>query len=212
MEPGRSRNTDRMEGSFIYVVRHGAVPTDGAAAKRYIGQLDAPLSDRGVQQARRLGEELNKLPIEKVYASDLRRSFQAAEIIADPLGLKPEIIPALREVKLGSWEGLTFEEVSYRYPDEFRRRGENLYHHRPPGGENFADCRTRVLNAYYQIAANAARQILIVGHAGVNRLILCDLLGMAPENLFQIAQNYGCLNLIELSNLGQRVRLINHLF
>jgi probable phosphoglycerate mutase len=198
-----------MKNKLIYLIRHGETLTNNPQKKRYIGQLDIPLSNKGIGQAQRLAEVLGRLPIVKVYASNLTRSLQTAEFIAASLCLKPEIISNLAEINLGRWEGLLFEEVRCRYPEEYIRRGQNILHHRPPGGESFAECRQRVLAAYHQIATEVAGPILVVAHAGVNRLILCDILGMQPENLFMIEQNYGCLNMIRRTNSGDRIILIN---
>jgi probable phosphoglycerate mutase len=100
-------------------------------------------------------------------------------------------------------------EIAAREPRAFRARGEDLEHYRPPGGESFKDCRTRVLTAVEEILAHADGGVLIVGHAGVNRLILCEALGIPISNLFRVGQEYGCLNVLECGDSGYRVVLVN---
>ena len=201
-----------MKDNIVYLTRHGEPLIEDIRQKRYIGQLDISLSSRGIEQAHYLAEILSKHPIRKVYASDLARSRQTADIIASALNLQPEVISDLREIYLGVWEGLLFKEVQSLYPEEYEKRGKNIYHHRPPGGESFAECGLRVLNAYHQIVSGADGQILIIAHAGVNRLILCDILGMPKENLFMVKQNYGCLNVIRKTDTFSHVHIINQVF
>jgi broad specificity phosphatase PhoE len=51
--------------------------------------------------------------------------------------------------------------------------------------------------------------VLVVGHAGVNRVIICELLGMPIENIFRLRQDYGCLNVLESAGTGWTVRRVN---
>ena len=96
----------------IYLVRHGAVQREGNG-KRFIGQLDLPLSCEGIQQIQRLKAELHDAQLSAVFCSDLKRSVETAAILTE---MSPELTPIqkpeLREINLGEWEGLTFDEVS----------------------------------------------------------------------------------------------------
>ncbi|MBI5896369.1 MAG: histidine phosphatase family protein, partial [Desulfobacterales bacterium] len=89
------------------------------------------------------------------------------------------------------------------------RRGRDLEGYRPPGGESFGDLRSRVVPAFERIIAQATANILIVGHAGVNRVILCHLLGMPLAHLFRLGQDYAGLNIIEPHAAECRVLAIN---
>ena len=97
----------------IYLVRHGAVETSGDD-RRYLGHLDVPLSPAGRRQAQALRERLQQVPLAAIYCSDLRRSVETAAIIAAPHGLTPGARREFREIGLGAWEGLTFDEVKER--------------------------------------------------------------------------------------------------
>lgn len=191
----------------IYLLRHGAMAGD--SVNRFVGQIDMPLSPAGVEQAQALAEALLPCPIGMVHCSDLRRSRQTAAIIADMLGVPAVAHRELREVSLGEWDGQPRHEVSERWAEQFAARGRNIEHFRPPGGESFADCLARALPAWNAIAAGGAGAVAVVGHAGVNRVLLCRLLGMAPADLFRLGQDYGCVNVIESEGDAVRVRLIN---
>ena len=92
---------------------------------------------------------------------------------------------------------------------EFAARGRDMDSYRPPGGESFADCLARAWPLWKSITNTDAEAIAIVAHAGVNRLLLCRLLGMPVQNMFRLGQDYGCVNVVEVERRNIRVRLIN---
>ncbi len=179
----------------ICLVRHGAIQPPGAG-RRYLGQLDVPLSAEGLKQAEALRERLRQMPLAAIYCSDLRRSVETAAIIGEPHGLKPCQSPEFREIHLGAWKGLSFDEVRRCYPEEYEARGRDFVYFHPPGGESFLDLANRVLPALHKALASTPGNILITGHAGVNRILLCHARNRPLIDLFDIPQDYGCLNLI----------------
>ncbi|MGO9312001.1 MAG: DVU_1551 family NTP transferase [Syntrophobacteraceae bacterium] len=192
----------------IYLVRHGAIqsPVD---PKRFIGQLDLPLTEEGFLQAERLAEGLRDTSLSAVFCSDLKRSVQTAQIIAKPHHISCIPKRELREISLGRWEGLTFDEVRRRHPEEFHARGLDIVHFRPGEGESFLDCTFRVIPAFYETLTSTRGNILIVGHAGVNRIILSQALGRSLADLFEIDQEYGCLNVLAHRHSTLEVKLLN---
>jgi alpha-ribazole phosphatase len=195
-----------MKPVSLYLVRHGAVIS--IRGKAYIGQVEAPLDEAGVEQAWALRRYLEPVVFHSVVASDLSRSLRTARIIAGKHA-RVESWAELREIDLGSWDGLSFSEIQSRFPEDFEARGRDLEHWRPPGGESFADLRGRVLPALRRVLDAARGNVLVVGHAGVNRVILCEALGIPVSNLFNIAQDYGCLNILEHNKAQVRLRLLN---
>jgi alpha-ribazole phosphatase len=196
------------EPRTIYLVRHGKIqlPDD---QRRYIGHYEAPLDEMGIQQARCLQQRLEGVPLTAVYCSDLSRSLGTAEIIVDDRDVPIFTRQDLREIHLGEWEGRTFADIEQRFPDEFRKRGSDIVKFRISGGESFADCNKRVLTAFRDILKTSTGNILVVGHAGVNRIILCHGMGMPLQDLFKIRQEYGCMNLIQESITGLHVMIVN---
>jgi alpha-ribazole phosphatase len=180
---------------MICLIRHGAVRSPGDP-KRFIGQLDLPLNAEGRRQAEELSEALTDTPFSSVFCSDLKRSSDTAQIIAGPHRISCIQKSELREISLGRWEGMSFDEIRGLHPDEFDARGRDFVHYRPPEGESFLDCTFRVIPAFHEILNSAPGNILIVGHAGVNRIILSQALRRSLQDLFEIDQDYGCLNVI----------------
>ena len=192
----------------LYLVRHGQV-ADGHT-DRYHGHNDIGLSAKGVRQFEELAARLRSVPLAGVYASDLTRALTGAKIISRGRELKPQIIPEFREVHFGLWEGLNFTEIAEQYPTELEARFRDLASFRIPGGESLTDVRTRALPRLTDLIQKHQQEaFLIVAHAGINRVILSDALGLSLEFLFRLDQNYGCLNIIDYFPDMAVVRLIN---
>jgi alpha-ribazole phosphatase len=192
----------------LYLVRHGQV-ADGHT-DRYHGHNDIGLSANGLKQFDKLAAQIKSIPLAGIYASDLTRAAIGAEIISRGREVAPQIIPEFREVNFGAWEGLTFTEIAELYPEELEARFKDLVTFRIPGGESLTDVRTRALPRLMSlIQAHRQQAFLIVAHAGINRVILSDALGLSLEFLFRLDQNYGCLNIIDYFPDMAVVRLIN---
>ena len=191
----------------IFLARHGALAED--ARDRFVGQMDLPLSPEGARQARAIGGVLRAGGIDAIHCSDLLRTRQTAALVAGESGVPITAHPALREIALGEWEGLSRREVAERFPAQYAARGDDIEHYRILGGESFADCRERVVGAWRSIVLQGGRRVVIVGHAGANRMLLCHLLGIPVGNLFSLGQDYGCINVIEYEAGHAEVRLIN---
>jgi alpha-ribazole phosphatase len=181
---------------MIYLLRHGEIDLSGK--KRYVGQVDLPLTQKGESQAQWWQQALADSPLSRIYCSDLMRSWQTAHIVAGSRQVRVQVMPQLREIDLGEWDGLSMDEVKNRFPEEWQRRGQDLVTYRSPGGESFADVNARVVPLFEQIVqAQQEGNDLIVGHSGVNRVILCHILSIPLSNLFRLGQDYGSLSIID---------------
>lgn len=199
-----------MNKKLIYLARHGDIGL--GRGKRYIGRSDLMLSALGKQQAAVLKEIFSRVPLDDIYCSDLRRSQQTADIIASAHQILPIARVELRELNMGDWEGKLFSEVRTEFPLEFKKRGDNIANYCPPQGESFSDCLNRAIPFFESLTQSEGNTILIVGHAGVNRVILCRVLGLPLENVFRLEQSYGCVNLICREGFEYRVMYLNHSF
>jgi broad specificity phosphatase PhoE len=157
----------------FYVVRHGE--TEWNASGRWQGHADIPLNDVGRAQARRLGARLLRegVRFEAIYSSDLQRSWETAAIVGEALGIPPRPLPALREIDVGAWSGLTGPEVKARDAELLARleSGEDL----PRGGtgERFADLYNRIVPAIERLGAEHPRGTVgLFTHGGNVRALL----------------------------------------
>ena len=186
---------------MIYLLRHGEV--EGASTRRFIGHLDVPLSAEGERQCAAQAERLRATGLTALFSSDLGRARRSAEIIGAPHGLTPTIVPALREMDMGRWDGLTAAQIREREPEAFAdwmsRVGEFPF----PEGESVPDLLARVAPAFDAIVAGHARRpIAIVAHGGPNRALLCRALGLPLGRLLAFGQDYAALTVLEREASG----------
>jgi probable phosphoglycerate mutase len=168
MDDGRRR---------IVVLRHGR--TAWNVERRFQGRTDVPLDDVGTEQAHAAGERLGRLDPAVVVSSDATRAAQTAEALAKHAGLPPVLDPRLREADIGSWEGLTREEVEERFPEEYHRwrLGHDV---RRGGGETYADVARRALPAIEAALDHlpGGHTLVMVTHGGTARAVVGHLLGL----------------------------------
>jgi alpha-ribazole phosphatase/probable phosphoglycerate mutase len=212
----------------VYLIRHGK--TIGGDERRYKGRLDVPLSDEGVRQMEKAagfvrrhagrtsappGSQSGRGPgiavVEVVYCSKLLRAIKSAETLSRPLGLVPVSIESLGERDFGRWEGMTFDEIRAAYPGEFEAWAKDPLKFSPVGGESTQAVLERVMPVFTELVqSHKERTFAVVAHGGVNRVILCGVLGIPLENVFRIEQDFAAVNVIEFYEDYPVVRLLNH--
>jgi broad specificity phosphatase PhoE len=156
----------------FYLIRHGE--TDWNLHGRWQGHTDIPLNEDGRAQARRLAARLraDRVRFDAIYSSDLQRAWETAGVVGAALDRAPLALPALREINVGSWSGLTSIEVRAQDGETYARykSGEDAAR---GGGERFLDLYTRVVAAVEQLADQQPGQTLaLVTHGGPVRALL----------------------------------------
>jgi broad specificity phosphatase PhoE len=157
------------------IARHGQTAWNHEG--RLQGQTDVELSAFGREQARRLGDRLAAEQIDAAYASDLGRCWETATIALNGRDVELAPDPGLREVNLGAWQGLRWDQLRAERPDEVAWVDQDVGNHAPPGGETRAELQARVVASLTAIAARHADQrVFVVSHGGALRAYLCWLL------------------------------------
>lgn len=206
-------SAERMQIRRIYVVRHGVTLWNREA--RFQGQIDVPLTEEGREQARRLAERLATSSPAAIWSSDLTRARDTAEIIAIRHGLRVHTTPLLRELMLGEWEGLSRVEIEARgEADHLARYAQDPLRHRPPGGETLESAWERVLHAAVIIRTQYPQgDLIIVGHGGSLRALLCHAIGAPITSMRRIRLDNCSLSIIEeqqsANDAVQRLVLLN---
>ena len=163
-----------MDPTTFYLVRHGE--SEGNAARVFTGQRDSPLTARGRAQAEAVAEELVKVKFDRIVSSDLSRTRDTAEVIAKRQGIPVEIIPELREINVGDRTGTSFDEA--RGLPNWSDDGFVSW----PGGETLDQVLARTLGAIARLTRESSgKTVLVVGHGGVNRILLSHFLGILPK-------------------------------
>lgn len=199
-----------MEGhTRLYLIRHGQIL--GYDNFPVYGSTDVGLTDVGRLQMESLSERLRLVPIEAIYSSNLKRSVLGAQTIARYHDAALHALAELREMDFGDWEGLTLSEIRNRFPEDLDAREADIVNFRPPGdGESIAQLARRVLPCFKKILERQkGREFLILGHGGVNRVILCHALGLDLSGFFRLQQDYGCLNIVDYYPDSTQIKLLN---
>jgi probable phosphoglycerate mutase len=168
----------------IYFVRHGE--TDWNAERRYQGQRDLAMNERGRAQARRNGEALRTflpdIARADFVASPLGRARETMEIVRGCLGLPAEgyrVEERLQELNYGHWEGVLQADLPAIDPRGLAEREKDPFRWRPSGGESYADLLARTVDWL----GDVTRDTVVAGHGGVGRALRAHILGLAPESI-----------------------------
>ncbi len=174
-----------MTAGRLIVWRHGR--TEWNHTGRFQGQADVPLDERGHAQAKEAAQVLAGLHPSRIVASDLSRARDTAAPLAELTGLEVTTDPRLREIHVGSWEGLTADQVAEVDPERAHRyfKGEDI--RRSPTGETVAEVSARVVDALTEITKQAAEgsTVVVVMHGLAARVGVCKLVGF-PQDTWRL--------------------------
>ncbi len=191
----------------IDLIRHGE-PVGG---KRYRGQIDDPLSEKGWRQMwEAVGDHH---PWDRIVTSPLSRCRAFAEALGERHGIPVERDARLMEIGFGAWEGRTAEELLAEDPERLHRFWSDPLNHTPPGAETLPAFRDRVIAAWEDLLArHAGRHLLVVGHAGMMRMILRHVLDMPLERMFRIQIGNAAISRVRIDGQGEAAlpRLLFH--
>lgn len=163
----------------LYIVRHGE--TEWNVIKRFQGQLNTPLTEKGMEKLRKTGKKLENILFDEVYTSELGRTVASAEIILNEnrgyKNKKRELkkLAELNEVYFGVWQGLTYEEVFLKYPEEADNYFYNVknYNAENVEAEKLEDALERFLKGINKILdSHESGNILVVTHGTVFEMFM----------------------------------------
>lgn len=169
----------------LILVRHGDVD---AAPGLCLGQTDVPLSASGFGAVQQLAATWTDTAPRFLFSSDLKRAQQAASIFAARFAIEPLTEARLREVNLGKWDGLRWDEIMRSDAARYESWASNWVIQAAPGGESFADVihRTGTWLSSVIESTRDADTVLAVAHAGSIRALLCHALGLPPARAFAL--------------------------
>lgn len=161
-------------------------------------EIDGPLTQVGQRQAAALTSALSDVQLSAIYSSPMTRALQTVSQIAASRSLDIHQVEALRECHVGSWAGLSWDQIRERDPDVVTRFLANPAIEKHPDGESYSDLQARVVPAFNDIAArHPGQNILIMAHNMVNRVLLTTMLEMDLRYSRKIRQVNCCINVLE---------------
>ncbi len=197
----------------LLLIRHGQ--TQYNTENRIQGQIDVPLNDLGVEQARSLAKILKQENIIRIISSDLSRAYETAKIIGEPHRITPQLDQRLRELGLGQFEGLKWQKITELTPC-MTKLWEKLDIVIAPGGELPIELVARLQN-FTQGLKQELKQVMvgttvIVTHDGPLRILLCLLLDLPLEHLNQFKFENASRTELNYTSKGFVANYINHGF
>lgn len=189
---------------LIDLLRHG----EAVGGRRYRGQVDDPLSDKGWLQMRQAVASQPDWQV--IVTSPLRRCAEFAAELGRQHQLPVVTDDRLKETAFGSWEGKTVAEIEALGVESVAQFLQDPVRHRPQGAEQLDDFSRRVIQAWHHIITTYHDQhVLIVTHAGVIRVVTAYVLGMPMTNMYRLQVANAAINRIEI-RAPQPPRLILH--
>jgi broad specificity phosphatase PhoE len=190
----------------ILLARHGE--TDWNREGRFQGHADPLLNETGRAQAAELAAELNDVELAAIYSSPLRRALETAGVVAAEHRLEPIPIEALREVDVGSWQGLTRTEIEAQFPEQFARWLD--YDQGWQDGETYEEMGRRAVAALLELAAaHEGERILAVTHGGPIRAAFAFANGTSHADARRLGPTIGNVFLAEFAVEGEVLRRLD---
>jgi 6-phosphofructo-2-kinase / fructose-2,6-biphosphatase 1 len=166
----------RINQGTIYLTRHGE------SEYNLHGRIggDSNLSERGWSYAHNLAVHFQALGLSNlsIWTSTLRRTQQTAHFF----GKKTDAWKALDEIDAGVCDGMTYEEIAEKFPEEFARRDDDKYNYRYPGGESYRDLVARLEPVIMELERTTA-PVLVIAHQALLRCLLAYFLDKRSEEL-----------------------------
>ena len=167
----------------ILLARHGETVFN--VERRYQGQSDSPLTERGVEQARQLALLLREERVGAVYSSDLGRALETALVVAVPHGLEVFADPRLREVDVGDWTGLSRDELAASDGERMRAWDTQPSTVRLPRGEAIVDVQARALRFFEErMPEHAGQTVVVISHGAISQSIMVHGMGGSIGDLW----------------------------
>ena len=209
------------QGPRLLLVRHGE--TQWNKESRFQGIRDIPLNENGKAQGRKAGEFLKDVPIDFAVSSSMSRPKETAEIILEHhSGVSLETTSELIEICHGLWEGKLESEIEADFPGLLQQWKDAPETVQMPEGENLQQVWDRAVAAWNKIVTTYSNSEspytgIVVAHDAINKVIICYLLGLKPDNFWNIKQGNGAVTVIDYAQgatgkpVLQAINITSHL-
>ena len=184
----------------LFLFRHGE--TQSNIEQRYQGKSNSHLTELGIKESNLLSDALKNIPFKAIYSSTLDRSNETAKIIAGPHNLDVTKVDGLKERDYGDWENLTFTDIKEKYSDIYEEWLKDPGLAKIPKAESLKDLQARGVKAIESIVKkHKGETIAVIGHGGINRVILFHYMNLDLDNFWRIKQDNCSINIIEFNRI-----------
>jgi broad specificity phosphatase PhoE len=192
----------------IYLVRHGE--TEWNSTNRFQGSTDVPLSQHGIEQAKRVADKLKNYNIEVIASSDLSRAFNTAKELADIINVKIDAYEGFRELSFGEWEGLTAEEILKLYGDNYRTWRTTPTKAIIPVEGSLEAASKRGLKALNEVVNNnLGKTIAVFAHASIIKATILAAIGADLDLYNKFWLGNTAVNILEFRDSNYILSMLN---
>jgi len=179
----------------LILIRHGQ--TLWTEQKKYQGHTDVRLSVKGRQRMNLLSKRLDKIGIDFLYTSPLKRARESCAILSRRIRLKPHMDSRLKEMDFGVWEGKSAKELIAAKEPAYLSWMKGKWR-TPCGGESLGRFRRRIRNFLREcFKQHKDQKVGIVCHGGTIRIMALEVLGLPMESFFSLRVEPGSFLILE---------------
>jgi 2,3-bisphosphoglycerate-dependent phosphoglycerate mutase len=191
----------------VILLRHGQ--SQWNLENKFTGWVDVPLSERGIEEARRAGEKLAGRRLDRLFTSVLHRAIETARLALETAGQGD--VPTTRDAALnermyGDLQGMDKDQARERFGAEQVHVWRRSFDVRPPGGESLADTAARVV-PYWEATIlpeiRAGRNVLIAAHGNSLRALAMHIEGLSTDEVLALEIPTGVPIRYEFSEAGE---------
>jgi probable phosphoglycerate mutase len=178
----------------IYVVRH-AEKQSGDFHHQGVKFNDQPITEAGMESARRLVDYFSRIDIASIHVSEYLRTRQTIAFVAEAKGLVPLVERRINEIDIGVIEEMTDREVEEQYPEFWAAYHTRNREFRMPGGETGYEAETRIRSLFDSL--DRTKNHIICTHEGLTRILLCSVLGLPAYRRHLFSIDYASITVFE---------------
>lgn len=183
----------------LILVRH-ALTVDNQKS-RLSGHIDSSISEEGKEQIDKITNYLKDFDIDKIYTTTSSRTKSTVKKLSELKSIEIIERESLKEISFGNFEGLTFDEIKNKYPEEFQDMIQKGYEYKYPNGESLIDSYNRVcIELDNIISNNDNRTILICSHGGTIRNIITYLISNSYKYHWNFKIDNGSVTILEVQD------------
>lgn len=178
----------------LHLIRHGQ--TNWNKERRAQGQSESILTDLGISQALELGKRIVDHEYDAIFCSSSLRTRQTAE---NAFALRPNAtgkiiyLDSLREIFLGPWEGILYDEIEKSQPDSYRHFWHEPHLFGVQGAESFLELQNRAINQIHEIAQeHYGKKVAIISHGALIKSVICHALKKPISELWEPPNMHNC--------------------
>lgn len=192
----------------LYLIRHCEPEREQG---RCISRTEESLSVVGKEQTEHLVRWIENHSVSAIVSSPQSRCLESAALLrAQNFGSADSILidEGLRELSVGAWEGLSFDEIKRRWPDLYEARGMYPATVAPPEGESFLQAGERLEQTLRRILEHTNGNVAVITHAGILRGWLYRKLGIPENELFSIVLPFGSITEITWNETEFKIKTV----